>query len=99
MAMYVSWAHTIELLGHTEMSWTPVGHWMRAIPDLLGLSLQVTQRGPKHRPTAALLLPGGWEREPHLAAGLPSPRPPLPSCSVPTRPLTLLTLSPPPALL
>lgn len=64
VALYVSWAHLIELLGHTEMTWTPVGHWMRAIPDLLGLSLQVRQRGPNHRTPlphrcSASILPSG----------------------------------------
>lgn len=64
VALYVSWAHLIELLGHTEMTWTPVGHWMRAIPDLLGLSLQVRQRGPNHRTPlphrcSAFILPSG----------------------------------------
>ena len=39
--MYVSWAHVIELLGHTEMTWTPSGHAFRVIPELLGLDLEV----------------------------------------------------------
>ena len=30
----------IELLGHTEMSWTPTGHPQRLMADLCGLSLE-----------------------------------------------------------
>lgn len=49
VALYVSWAHMIELLGHTEMSWTPTGHPQRLMADLCGLSLEVPHHTMHHQ--------------------------------------------------
>mmetsp|Transcript_43890 Transcript_43890/g.145362 ORF Transcript_43890/g.145362 Transcript_43890/m.145362 type:complete len:136 (+) Transcript_43890:863-1270(+) len=39
----------IELLGHTEMSWTPTGHPQRLMADLCGLSLEVPHHTMHHQ--------------------------------------------------
>lgn len=43
IALLVSWAHLVELLGHTQMSWTVNGHPLRIIPELLNLDLKVAR--------------------------------------------------------
>jgi len=49
MACLVSWAHTVELLGHTELSWTPNGHPMRIVAELCGLELKGAEHTMHHQ--------------------------------------------------
>lgn len=38
-SVLVTWMHTVEMLGHTEMSWTPTFTYNRLLHDILGISL------------------------------------------------------------
>jgi len=48
IALLVSWAHLVELLGHTQMSWTVNGHPLRIIPEVLNLDLKVPDHTMHH---------------------------------------------------
>lgn len=39
VSIMVSWMHTVELMGHTELSWTPKFTYNRIVHDILGISL------------------------------------------------------------
>jgi len=49
MAYLVSWAHTVELLGHTELSWSPNGHPMRIIAEWCRLELKGAEHTMHHQ--------------------------------------------------
>jgi len=48
MACLVSWAHTVELLGHTELTWSPSGHPMRIVAETLHLEMKATEHTVHH---------------------------------------------------
>jgi sterol desaturase/sphingolipid hydroxylase (fatty acid hydroxylase superfamily) len=48
IALLVSWAHLIELLGHSQMSWSVDGHPLRILPELTGLNLQIMDHTMHH---------------------------------------------------
>ena len=39
VSVMVTWMHTVEMLGHTELTWTPKFTYNRIIHDILGISL------------------------------------------------------------
>ena len=39
VSVMVTWMHTVEMLGHTELSWTPKFTYNRILHDILGISL------------------------------------------------------------
>lgn len=49
LACLVSWAHSVELLGHTEMAWSPDGHPMRAVAEWCGLEIRAAEHSMHHR--------------------------------------------------
>lgn len=48
-AFLICWGHGVELLGHTELSWTPKNHPMRIVHELLGLELQGIEHTMHHK--------------------------------------------------
>ena len=48
LAMSITWAHIIECVGHTGMTWTPGPHPWRLLPLLAGIELSVPEHTMHH---------------------------------------------------
>lgn len=48
LAIFITWAHVIEMIGHTGMSWTPGPHPWRLLPMIAGIELTVREHEWHH---------------------------------------------------
>lgn len=48
LAIFITWAHIIECVGHTGMSWTPGPHPWRLLPMAAGIELSVPEHTMHH---------------------------------------------------
>jgi alkylglycerol monooxygenase len=48
VAVFITWAHIIECVGHTGMSWTPGPHPWRLLPMAAGIELSVPEHTMHH---------------------------------------------------
>jgi sterol desaturase/sphingolipid hydroxylase (fatty acid hydroxylase superfamily) len=48
IALLVSWAHLLELLGHSQMAWSVSGHPLRILPEMAGIDIKIPDHTMHH---------------------------------------------------
>lgn len=48
IALLVSWAHLLELLGHSQIAWSVNGHPLRILPEMAGIHLKIPDHTMHH---------------------------------------------------